>query len=623
MACKALAFLSFMNIHGFYYRFRWVDCQLSYLRYCLPGRIQHALDELPDTLDETYERALKDINKVNWELSHRLLQCVAVASRPLRVEELAQFLGFDFTKGPSPKFHEGWLPEDPVHAVLFTTSNLLAIVPVDGSSVIQFSHFSVKEFLTSSRLAESSDIILRRYHISMTLAHTLAAQICLGMLLHLDKNITRDDLEKFPLAEYAAEHWVDHARFEDVSGKVEDGMKLLFDPTKFHFSVWVWISDLAMEDQYWRREKRGKIPSQPRGTPLHYAALCGLPTIVKFLLIEHSQEIDTLGFDDRSTALHLACRRGHVEVVRVLLDSGADAESLDMCKLTPLHEASRGGHAELVRVLLDRGVNTKPENYIKHTPNTLALMGGHVQVVKVFIEFDVDIGVYDVDEWTPLHQALFEGNIEVTRGLLERGADLTGQDRLQAAVLGGHAGVIQVFLEHGVDLTVKYTSGSTLLHTASLGGHVEMVRILLEHGLDATMQDKNRLTPLHFASMAGHVDVARLLLEHGADVTAQEKLGWTPLHFASSQGHAEVARLLLEHGADATARESGGRTPLHYAATMGKARVAHLLLERGAEATAQDNYGQTPLDMASANDFVEVSRVLLEHGARATAQDTQ
>jgi ankyrin repeat protein len=612
-----------MNIHGFYHRFRWVDCQLSYLRYCLPGRIQHALDELPDTLDETYERALKEINKATWELSHRLLQCVAVASRPLRVEELAQFLGFDFKKGPTPKFHEGWLPEDPVHAVLFTTSNLLAIVPVDGSSVIQFSHFSVKEFLTSSRLAESSDIILRRYHVSMTFAHTLAAQACLGMLLHLDKNITRGDLEKFPLAEYAAEHWVDHARFEDVPGKVEDGIKLLFDPTKFHFSVWVWIYDLSVEDPYWRREKQGKIPSQPHGTPLHYAALCGFPTVVKYLLIEYWQEIDTLGFDNDSTALHLACRRGHVEVVCVLLDSGANAEALDKHESTPLHEASRGGHVELVRVLLDRGVDTKPKNDAGYTPAILALMGGHVQVAKVFIEFGVDIEIGGMDEWTPLHQALFEGNIEVTRGLLERGADLTGQDRLQAAFLGGHAGVIQVFLEHGVDFTVKRTNGTTVLDIASFGGHVEMVRILLEHGLDATMRNKEGLTSLHFASMAGHVEVARLLLEHGADSTAQEKDGWTPLHYASGHGHAEVARLLLERGANATARERKGRTPLHCAAVAGQASLAHLLLEHCAEATAQDNYGQTPLDIALEREFVEVSRVLLEHGACAIAQDNQ
>jgi ankyrin repeat protein len=508
------------------------------------------------------------------------------------VEELAQFLGFDFTTGRIPKFNEDWLLEDPVDAVLSTTSCLLTIVPVDGSPVIQFSHFSVKEFLTSSRLAESSHIILRRYHVSMALAHTLAAQSCLSMLLHLEKNITRGDLEKFPLAEYAAEHWVDHARFEDVSGKVEDGMELLFDPTKFHFSVWVWIYDL--EDPYWRREKRGKIPSQPRGTPLHYAALCGFPTVVKFLLIEHSQEIDTLGFDNNSTALHLACRRGHVEVVYVLLDSGADAEALDKHKSSPLHEASQGGHAELVRILLDRGVDTKSKNYAGHPPVFLALMGGHVPVVKVFIEFGVDIGIKGMDEWTPLHRALFEGNIEVTRGLLERGADLTGQDLLRVAFLGGHAGVIQVFIEHGVDLTIKLTNGATVLHTTSTGGHVEMVRTLLEHGLDPTTQDNNGLTSLHMASWAGHVDVALLLLERGANVTAQDNDGWTPLHCASGRGQAEVVRLLLEHGANATAQNNNGSTPLYYASAAGHAEVARLLLDRGANATARDSEGRTP-----------------------------
>jgi hypothetical protein len=153
-------------------------------------------------------------------------------------------------------------------------------------------------------------------------------------------------------------------------------MKLLFDPTTFHFSVWMWIYDL--EDQYWRREKRGQIPSQPRGTLLHYVALCGLPTVVKFLLIEHSQEIGTLGFDNNSTALHLTCRRGHVEVACVLLDSGADAEALDKRKSTPLHEASRGGHVELVRILLDQGVDTKPKNDADLTPVDLVLLGSHV-----------------------------------------------------------------------------------------------------------------------------------------------------------------------------------------------------------------------------------------------------
>ena len=188
------------------YRFRWVDCQLGYLRRCLPDRIRGALDELPETLDQTYQRALNDIDEANWEVAHRLLQFVAVASRPLRVEELAQFLALDFTAGPIPKFHDGRLLEDPADVVLSSTSSLLAIIDVDGSLVIQFSHFSVKEFLTSPRLDKASDMAICRYFISMTRAQTLAAQACLGMLLHIDQNVTRDDLETFPLAKYAAEH---------------------------------------------------------------------------------------------------------------------------------------------------------------------------------------------------------------------------------------------------------------------------------------------------------------------------------------------------------------------------------------------------------------------------------
>ena len=219
-------------------RFRWVYCQIVYLRHCLPGRIRHALNELPETLDGTYDRTLREIDKANWEFAHRLLQCVAVAFRPLRVSELAEILSFDFQTGPVPKFHEEWCLGDPVDAVLSTTSSLLAIVDIEGSQIIQFSHFSVKEFLVSARLAETNDTICRRYHISMIPAHTLAAQACLGILLHLDKNIdSRDSLEKYPLVEYAAKHWVGHVRFEGVSGKVEDGMKRLFDPNKPHLAI--------------------------------------------------------------------------------------------------------------------------------------------------------------------------------------------------------------------------------------------------------------------------------------------------------------------------------------------------------------------------------------------------
>jgi hypothetical protein len=240
-----------------------------------------------------------------------------------------------------------------------------------------------QEFLTSPRLAKANDDILHRYHISIAYAHTLAAQACLGILLHLDKNITMGDLEIFPLTEYAAEHWVDHARFEDVSRTVEDRMKRLFDPNKYHFSVWVWIHDL--EDQYWRREKRGERPSDPRGTPLHYAALCGLGVVVKFLIIEHSLNLDTQCFGHKSTALHLASSRGHVEVIRVFIDNGADPGTQNKYESTPLHMASSGGHVEAVRLLLERGVNAILRDDKGFQAVDLAYQGGHWKVAGSFL----------------------------------------------------------------------------------------------------------------------------------------------------------------------------------------------------------------------------------------------
>jgi len=196
---------------------------------------------LPATLDETYERTLQEIQEPKWESAQRLLICVTVASRPLRVEELAEILAFDFKSGAIPKFHKDWRLKNPVEAILSACSTLLSVVTVKTwpgtSRVVQFSHFTVKEFLMSSRFAEKNNNISRRYHISMSPAHTLVTQACLGMLLHLDKSITGRSLTGFPLAEYAAEHWFDHARFEGMSQDAVEGMKQLFDRTKPHFSI--------------------------------------------------------------------------------------------------------------------------------------------------------------------------------------------------------------------------------------------------------------------------------------------------------------------------------------------------------------------------------------------------
>ena len=194
------------------------------------------LEELPETLDATYEQFLRDINKANRDHTHRLLQCLTVAVRPLCVAELAEVLAVDFeasARGGTSKLNPDWRWEDQQQAVLSTCSGLISIVDKKGSQVVQFSHFSVKEYLTSSRLADSSADI-SRFHILLEPAHKILAKACLGVLLRLDEHAFRNNVENsFPLARYAAEHWVDHAKFEQISSHVQEATEDLFDiPSK-------------------------------------------------------------------------------------------------------------------------------------------------------------------------------------------------------------------------------------------------------------------------------------------------------------------------------------------------------------------------------------------------------
>jgi len=396
----------------------------------------------------------------------------------------------------------------------------------------QFAHFSVKEYLTSARLAKEKDTI-SRFHVSMTPAHTIIAQACLGVLLHLDENITDKSLKKFPLAEYAAEHWVGHARFENVASNVLDGMKRLFDPRKNHLSVWVWIYDPERPRRLWRRSKR---PAAARATPLHYAALCGMHDIATFLIVEHSQDVNARGFDKKETPLHVALRRGHVEVARVLLEHGADTEARDGDDRTPLLQASRDGHVELARVLLNHGADREARGKDDYNPLERAAQNGHVQLAQVLLEHGADVNAQNNRRHTPLHST--------------------------SAM--GQPAVALVLLRHGADLKAQCKSNHTPLHCVK---GEEVTRLLLEQGADANALDIQNRTPLHHVSQLGRVGLAQVLLEHGADPNARDTNNATPLHLASNPEkrsrdgeYLAVVLLLIQYGSDIHARDDKGRT---------------------------------------------------------------
>jgi hypothetical protein len=221
------------------------------LQHCFPQSIRRSLDELPKSLDETYERVLKEIGTANRDLAYRLLQCLTVAIRPLRVKELAEILALDFdgTEGATPTLNKDWRSEDRQRAVLSACSSLITLVGSGRSRVIQFSHFSVKEFLTSDRIATSNGDA-SQFRIMPEPAHTTLAQACLGTLLQLDSNSKSYEVNRsFPLAVYACQHWVEHAQFGVVSSRIEHGLRCLFDLAQPHFAAWIQLR--GSEYQWW------------------------------------------------------------------------------------------------------------------------------------------------------------------------------------------------------------------------------------------------------------------------------------------------------------------------------------------------------------------------------------
>jgi ankyrin repeat protein len=441
-----------------------------------------------------------------------------------------------------PTFNSGWRPENAEEVVISACSSLLAIVDRKGSKVVQFSHFSVKEFLTSDRLA-TADERLSYYHILPEPAHTILARACLSVLLQLDDKIDKNSMAHFPLALYAARHWVDHAHFRNVSTQIQEVMERLFDPERPYFVAWVWLHDT---DRHWIEPMSEIHPTLPEAVPLYYASLCGFRGLVGHLIAACSQDVNSRG-GSYTTPLHAASVKGHSDVASLLLENGADPNSRDKHSRAPLHKVSHGGQL---------------------------VAESSVKIVRLLVDSGADVDATDGDGWTPLH----------------------------AAARFGYRGIAELLLGSGASLDVRSTTQETPLQVSCLNGKLDISRFLIDRGSDMTSQDKEGCVPLHKVSRFGHVDIAQLLLDRGSDVNVCGTNLWTPLHYASQVGQLEIVRLLIDPGADLNLPESSRWTALLLASGNGKLDIAKLLVERGANVDSQNNENKTPLGIAQSMD---------------------
>jgi ankyrin repeat protein len=315
---------------------------------------------------------------------------------------------------------------------------------------------------------------------------------------------------------------------------------------------------------------------------------------------------------DICTAAHI----GDFDRVRELLDQDpsranrpSDYVTYYACAGTPLRNAAAAGHLEIVTLLLDRGADPNlPEEGI--APR------GHA-----------------------LHAAVCNGHIDIVRLLLAKGAypnvDIeSSADTLSAAIRNDDQPMIDLLCAHGAARSVailayhgevreaaavfaadpRLADDPAALANAAGQGHDPFVRLMLRYQPELP----KRMTFQAWSIGAATTALNELLFQHGMDPNRRNWLRIAPLHYLAQKGDVEAAGVFIAHGADVNARDEELRsTPLGYAAKFGRIEMVDLLLQRGAEPSLPgDPPWATPLAWATRRGHAAIAARLAPPEAR-------
>ena len=600
--------------------FLWIGIAAKTLEGCNAIEFEEVLERLPSGLGKLYERMLLDIKVNHRQIAARILRWVVMAVRPLTLSELSAIIE-PTVEPPSGFTREAVTKEQVSYCGYFLTVE---------EREVNLIHQSAKDYLLRGHYDSNTE--LRDFRMEEKAGNQEIARKCFQ---YLEDNLLASEkiddpcretlqFKDFPLLSYAIPYWPIHARLLPRSDDIFDLSRPFYRKDSRIRELWL--------ETYWKLTNN-HYDCRDSSKLLHIASRFGILPLAEKLLTRRSlmnlvkrshsvNEVDT----DGMIALHWAATGGHLAIVRLLLEKGADINAKDEFGNTALHRAVESKQEELVQLLLKKGADINAKHKYGHTALYKAIYFGHKEIVRLLLELEADVNTKDYRNKTALHIAAGEGGLAIAQLLLIKGADVNAKDDSDTTVLhnaakSGNEGLIRLLLEKGMDINAKDDDGMTVLHLAAEHGHEGSVQLLLEKG--ANINAKNyylEKTALHLAAMSGNEGPARLLLEKGADINAKDSNGMTVLHLAAKHGHEGSVRLLLEKGADVSAKYKDGRTALHGAASSGDKGPVRLLLEKGADVSAKDRNGWTALHVAANSGYTGLIQLLLDMRADVNAK---
>ncbi|KAJ7179719.1 ankyrin repeat-containing domain protein [Mycena filopes] len=564
-----------------------------------PKKVRTALDNLPETLAETYADAMRRIetqSEGDRQIAQAVLTWVTHAKEILSVADLRMALAIE----PGTKE----LDDDDLLDIETILGVCAGLIIVDEHvSRVRLVHYTTQEYMDSIYLQQFPDVQIK-------ITRSLLTFLRFDSVWNL---ITRGSYESLrwselpPLLQYCKHCWT-HAAMEPEKDPELQPMLL-----RFIYQVPFW-SKFARE--FWDQWR--DTPEEP--FPLFVAASANLLDIAS-ILIEQGQYSKDMGEE-----LAEASARGNYDMVKLLAHSGANVNAQGGKYGNALQAAGYMGHKEVVQLLIDHGADVNAQGGRYGNALQAAALNGSKEIVQLLIDHGADVNAQGGRYGNALQAAAHNGSKPVVQLLIDHGADVNAQggrygNALQAAARNGSKAVVQLLIDHRADVNAQGGRYGNALQAAAHNGSKPVVQLLIDHRADVNAQDGRYGNALQAAAGNGSKAVVQLLIDHRADVNAQGGEFGNALQAAAAEGNREVVQLLIDHGADVNAQGGRYSNALLVTAFYGYKEVVQLLLDHRANVNAQDGPYGNALLAAAWNGNKEMVQLLIDHGADVNAQD--
>ena len=311
--------------------------------------------------------------------------------------------------------------------------------------------------------------------------------------------------------------------------------------------------------------------------------------------------------------IHVICEKssGYSAFLELLISRGANPNLPDTTNssCTPLHLACTKGNIALVRILLKHpDINIDVVNDYGWHASHLAAATNRVQIMDLLKQRNVNFNVANKRGSTPLHLSCTAQSHAATKWLLKENADVAVCDNemntpLHFLMSSGVkqpilAELLQMMLDSGASTTARNRRLRTPLHNSLQKGHGRLSVILINEGADVAASDDQKVTAIHLVASCGDVGMLTHLLEVHPNAALFDSRNRTPLSVAAANGHYKVIDLLISVGVPLNTIDSNGHTPLLSALHNDRKKAALHILRAGADGSITDKDGNSPLAVA-------------------------